>query len=474
MLRFFKHNDKELFRWCGVIQSSVIKPLYSKCDFTQNDINSLVQFCFPIGQPISGPLFFIFRFRPSNGKFYNVFCLLDQTSFNLKDMDMNQQSVICIITEFYHAEVYEEILKAVRSLLLHSISTTERFLKAIINSPESITNIPCLTELYRYHSITDYDNLDFNYRNYVSNDLFLKPIVKLAVDLLPSAKIGRVIIALLTDTPIIVISSDLSKLSRFCYSIIGLIYPLSWHHIFAPVLPVDFIDSVSSPAPFIVGLHRALVRRAMNCDIEGHLLIDIDEPNGCTFTERNLPPISPYATQLISRLQKNAKNPHNNNYPLISGNISSGGINSQMTLPDLRNFILLIVCACLGTQPSNNRSATVKRILNSLENSKLDTNSFACSLLQSRTMRSFFDALRERTLPQEFASMISLGYMCNITSLAIQNVDEFPLKRKNSSIPHSSSLAPLSGGKKKINSEAKSKKGKTIPNSNSLPSVNST
>ena len=464
MLRFFKQNDKELFRWCGVIQSSVIKPLYSKCDFTSNDINSLVQFCFPIGQPISGPLFFVFRFPTSKVKFNNFFFNNYQTSFKLKYMDMNQQSVICLITEFYHADVYEEILKAVRSLLLHSIPTTERFLKAIINSPESINNIPCLTELFQYHNMTNYNAYDLEYRSYSSNDLFLKQIVKLAVELLPSAKIGRLIVALLTDTPIIVISSDLSKLSRFCYSLIGLIYPLSWHHIFAPVLPIDFIDSISSPAPFIVGLHRALVRKAMNCDIEGHLLIDIDEPNGCTFTERNLPSISPYANQLILRLQKSSRTAHSNNYPFNSGNITNNGNNSQMTLADLRIFIVLLVCACLGTQPSNNRSATVKRILYSLENSKLDTNSFACSLLQSRTMRSFFDALRERTVPQEFATMISLANLSNVTSLAIQNVEEFPLKGKSSStIQRSSSSAPLPDGK--------SHKYKTLPNSNSFPSA---
>ncbi|OHT00536.1 hypothetical protein TRFO_07847 [Tritrichomonas foetus] len=387
MLRFFKQSDKTLFRWCGVIQQSVIKPLYSKGEFTQNDIKSLIQFCFPIDQPISGPLFFVFRFRPSNGNFYNVFCLLDQTSFQLKDMDTNQQCVICIITEYFHANVFEEILKAIRSLLLHSISTTERFLEAIIKSPTSINTVPYLSDLYTYN---------------ITADTNLKSIVKVAFDFMNPQQIGRLVIALLTDTPIIVISSDLSKLSSFCYALIGLIYPLTWHHIFAPVLPLDFIDSVSSPAPFIVGLHRDIIQKAMNCDIEGHLLVDIDDQN---VSESGLPPISPYAGQLMSRLHSNS-------------------------VIELRIFIVSLVCTCLGIQAANTRATTVKRINEALKSTKFDTNSFACSLLQSRTMRSFFDAIRERTVPQEYAKMIALASTSSVTSLAIQCVDEFPLRRK--------------------------------------------
>ena len=412
MLSFYKPSEK-IFRWVGVIQPSVIKPLYSKGEFTSNDIKSLIQFCFPLNKPISGPLFFVFRFRPSNGFFYNVFCLLDQTSFQLKDMDSNQQCVICIITEFFHASVFEDILKSVRSLLLHSISTTEKFLETIIKSPGSINNVPGLTDLYNYN---------------VPNDTNLRPIVKVAFDIMPPQKIGRLVVALLTDTPIIVISSDLSKLSRFCYALIGLIFPMTWHHIFAPVLPLDLIDSMSSPAPFIVGLHRLLIPKTTSCNIEGHMLVDIDEPS---IMERGLPQISTYANQLISKLSANS-------------------------LADVRIFIISLVCACLGVQAANTRATTVKRINEALKCTKFDANGFACSFLQSRTMRSFFDALKERIVPQDYAKMIALANTSSVTSLAVQGVDDFPLRKKGT-VARSMSLQFTTGDK--------------IPPSTSLPQM---
>lgn len=443
MLRFFKPNDKELFRWCGVIQSNVIKSLYSNCEFAPNDIKSLIQFCFPTDQQISGPLYFVFRFRSSKGQFYNAFALLDQTSFQLKDMDTNQQSVICLISEFYHPKVFEEILKAVRSLLLHSIQTTERFLKAAVENLDSST-IPSLSKLYYYHNFNHFDTLSNpkeqneqlkKYKSYLSNDLFITSIVKLPLQLLSPVKIGRIIVALLTDTPIIVISSDLSKLSTFCFSIVALIYPLAWHHIFAPVLPIDLIDSVSSPAPFIVGLHRSLVQKAMNCDIEGHLLIDVDE-NGCTFSERNLPSISPYATQLIARLDKNAAlSPH------INPHHPRAVFPNPLDTADFRMLIVLLICTFLGIQPANNKEITIKRIVNALDNSKFDTNTFAFSLLQSRTLRTFFDAIHEPKVPTEFLTMVSLANTSRITSLAIQTIDDFPVSKKRfNSVQRSKSL----------------------------------
>lgn len=385
MLRFYHTYDPHIFKWVGVVQRKIIKPLFSKGFFTSSDLKLLIQFCYPLDEPLAGPLSYVFRYKPSDGEFYNVFCLLDQTSYQFTDLDVNQQCCICIITSYYHFDIYEDLLKIIRSLLLNSITSVENFLSTLYSSPQ---NIGAVSSLNKYRS------------SLPSNDSILTNITKDALSIMSVQALGRVVVGMLTDTPIIVVSSDLSKLSRFCYAILALIYPLEWHLLFAPILPLSLLESVQSPAPFIVGLPRKLIPKVSNCDIEGHILLDIDDQimnvNGLS----NLPK---WVINKINSL---------NNGSLI----------------EFRQFMMSMLCTALGIQTANTPQTTIKRINVARKNIKFEPNTFSFNLVSSRTLQNLFDILQERSLPADFSRLISLGNTSRVTSLAVQDLEEFPLK----------------------------------------------
>jgi hypothetical protein len=215
-------------------------------------------------------------------------------------------------------------------------------------------------------------------------------------------KLGRLVIGLLTGTPIIVISSDLSVLSQFCLSLLALIARLQWHHLFAPILSLSLLESLCCPTPFIVGLHRLLIPRLTSFEIEGHLLVDLDDgsvlPNG-------VDALPPYASHLTSVLKTGA-------------------------VAEFHAFIVMLMCSALGVQTANSHRTTVRRIKGALETTTCDTVSFTGSLFQSRTLRPLVDAMQRNDLSTQFARLLAMGNTSGITSPAFQQLDEFPLRQK--------------------------------------------
>ena len=49
------------------------------------------------------------------------------------------------------------------------------------------------------------------------------------------------------------------RLSTCMYSICSLLFPFAWQNIFVPIIPERFLDYVTAPMPFIVGVHTSLM-----------------------------------------------------------------------------------------------------------------------------------------------------------------------------------------------------------------------
>lgn len=63
--------------------------------------------------------------------------------------------------------------------------------------------------------------------------------------------------AMLIETNVMFISSDLAQLTEISESFIRLLYPFRWHHIYIPVLPLQLFEVLEAPVPFILGIHRS-------------------------------------------------------------------------------------------------------------------------------------------------------------------------------------------------------------------------
>lgn len=273
---------------------------------------------------------------------------------------------------------FEKILKTIRSLLYKSIEASKNYLETIIKSHS------CLDTLDLYNG---------NKEKFWEENI---NIIKRKNGL--KQYIGRIIVALLTDTSVIVVSSNLSELSSFCYALISLILPLNWNHIFIPIMPISLIDTIQSPAPFLIGIHSSIVPRLNDYNIEDHLLIDIDNEEIQEIGLLQIP-------QKITNLNKLIK---------------------DLTHDEIQQFILLVICTVLEVQTSNMTKITIKRIKEKYQNKEPEMYSFDFSLLKSSTLVPFFESLNEDN--NDYYNMISKANNSKITTPAYQELNEFPLK----------------------------------------------
>ncbi|KAH0788202.1 DENN domain-containing protein 1B isoform X2 [Histomonas meleagridis] len=113
-------------------------------------------------------------------------------------------------------------------------------------------------------------NLDANENNLLST--FLTELFQTIDPYL----VGTILTSIVLDNKIIVISSDLSKVSRTCFALLSLIHPIPWPGVFIPVLPHHLIDTLFAPFPYIIGIHSSLSNVLQSPEMDDHVFINVD------------------------------------------------------------------------------------------------------------------------------------------------------------------------------------------------------
>ena len=85
--------------------------------------------------------------------------------------------------------------------------------------------------------------------------------------------------ALLAERKIILVSSHLSLLNQISESLVNLLFPFYWHHIFIPVLPARLLNYLQAPLPYLIGVDRSyfpldLQKESLSNDA---IVMDIDQ-----------------------------------------------------------------------------------------------------------------------------------------------------------------------------------------------------
>merc|ERR1719422_2599284 len=80
--------------------------------------------------------------------------------------------------------------------------------------------------------------------------------------------------AVLTEQKILFYSSSFSRLTDSCTALISLIYPMRYSHTLIPVLPHSILEVLSSPTPFIIGVH-SINQEHIN-DLLDVIVVDLD------------------------------------------------------------------------------------------------------------------------------------------------------------------------------------------------------
>ena len=91
--------------------------------------------------------------------------------------------------------------------------------------------------------------------------------------------------ALVHERRVVVTSSRLEALSGAVQAANASLYPLSWQHIFLPVLPESFLDYLTAPMPFLVGVHASLVPEMKKLPCDDVFVLDLDDGSFTYFEE---------------------------------------------------------------------------------------------------------------------------------------------------------------------------------------------
>ena len=109
----------------------------------------------------------------------------------------------------------------------------------------------------------------------------------------------KLVTCVLLEHQVLVFSSDCQNLMLVCESVLALIYPFKFSHVYVPILPPMLENFLDAPVPYIMGLLRrshdiSIYNRASVC------IVDID--NGELELPEELPEF-PYEKELAEELQ---------------------------------------------------------------------------------------------------------------------------------------------------------------------------
>jgi hypothetical protein len=91
--------------------------------------------------------------------------------------------------------------------------------------------------------------------------------------------------ALVTERRVVLTSGRLEAVSAAVHAANAALYPLSWQHIFLPVIPEAFLDYLTAPMPFLVGLHSSLSEDAKRLPCDDVFTLNLDDGSFTYFEE---------------------------------------------------------------------------------------------------------------------------------------------------------------------------------------------
>ena len=113
--------------------------------------------------------------------------------------------------------------------------------------------------------------------------------------------------SMLTERRIIVTSKKLSRLSACVQAANSIIYPMSWQHIFIPVLPVQLMDYLCAPMPFLIGVPEPIMKRTRRSELGDVVILDADNNR----VETPFDDLESLPSEVVSNLKKSLKSPAN-------------------------------------------------------------------------------------------------------------------------------------------------------------------
>ncbi|KAJ2954055.1 hypothetical protein O0L34_g2268 [Tuta absoluta] len=82
--------------------------------------------------------------------------------------------------------------------------------------------------------------------------------------------------ALLHERRVAIVASKPSRLSACVQAANATLFPMSWQHIFIPILPKHLVDYLLAPMPFLIGVPRSVFETVRTSEIGDVVILDVD------------------------------------------------------------------------------------------------------------------------------------------------------------------------------------------------------
>jgi hypothetical protein len=200
-----------------------------------------------------------------------------------------------------------------------------------------------------------------------------------------------------TETSLIVAGSDLRGVSRFCYSLVSLIIPLKWEHLFAPLIPARAVEVLQSPSPFLAGIHTSLLPTVASLAVESHILVNLDD---ASLTVVGLAPLPPWAEAMLASVSAGTR--------------------------ELGAFVPRFICRALRVQAASNPNVTAKRLQNAV---MCTDDAVGQAVIQSQAICVLRRSLEMQKVPKKVLGFLERANGSPVPTPAVQSLADFPAGR---------------------------------------------
>ena len=181
----------------------------------------------------------------------------------------------CLVTLSLHpflSQCRSFLTELYRLSLVPSPVPLEHYIANFINE----VPLPPFGELKVQYSISN--KLIYFFRPPANNPLlFTHYPLRLMFEFLDCDNALLLVEAVLTEQRVLLLSSKLSALTVVGETLLHLLFPLRWPHVYIPLLPRSLIDFLYAPMPFIIGMHHQWVKGQLTGDMASDMVIvDLD------------------------------------------------------------------------------------------------------------------------------------------------------------------------------------------------------
>uniref|UniRef100_A0A2C9KTX5 UDENN domain-containing protein n=1 Tax=Biomphalaria glabrata TaxID=6526 RepID=A0A2C9KTX5_BIOGL len=212
---------------------------------------SVPSFCFPdaaVFKVASGPIFsesYSFVMTYEDGTHVYGYCRRMQPS------DSSLPEVICIISPIDAFNMYNTLLTEIEQRRRISTDLAIELIAASFGRP-----LPKPGKVCHIRTLVNYES----------------PLRFLGTD-----KLVKVFASILMERRIMLCSSHLSVLTQTVHALAALLYPFQWQHVYIPLLPLEMLDVVCAPMPYIIGVMTAFLPQVLKMDLEKVFIVDLDK-----------------------------------------------------------------------------------------------------------------------------------------------------------------------------------------------------